>query len=195
MLLFFPKSRVKTRRAGQRVRLDVRPQRTRLVRTIFFVDIWKQSHLLHYHGSAALFLSWQRSWLASVRASHLGTYLMNLPRVKYFPSSWDRKAVSPRSGFSAISCVTRNCAQQMFTRYKSRCIKSQLRWTEAPSLETRLLSESGNYPLRSVTIFHLMLNNEAALCPECWLQLETRSWPGEEVFLRQIETRYHWYHW
>ena len=50
-----------------------------------------------------------------VCVSHSGTYLMNLPRVKYFPSSWDRKAVSPRSGLSAISCVTHNCAQQMFS--------------------------------------------------------------------------------
>ena len=72
---------------------------------------------------------------------HLGKYLMNLHRVKYFPSSWDRKAVSPRSGFSAISCVTHNCAQQMFTRNKSRCIKSRLLLTVAPSMETRLLSE------------------------------------------------------
>ena len=101
----------------------VNPQRTWLARTIFC--ILRQSHLSHYHGSAALFLSWQRSWLAS--AFLPGTNPMNLPRVKYLSSSWDRKAVSPRSGFSAISCVTLNCAQEMFTRNKTRCIISQLR--------------------------------------------------------------------
>lgn len=59
-------------------------------------------------------------------ASLPGTNPMNLPRVKYLSSSWDRKAVSPRSGFSAISCVTLNCAQEIFTRNKTRCINSQL---------------------------------------------------------------------
>ena len=72
----------------------------------------------------------------------LGEISHESPSSKIFPFLLGRKAVSPRPRFSAISCVTHNCAQQMFTRNKSRCIKSRLRLTVAPSMETRLSSET-----------------------------------------------------
>ena len=145
MLLFFPKRQGQAKKC--RPQSNVNPQRTWLARTIFCVNIWRQC--LTFCTTMG-----QRPGLSvdSVRDLPLslpGTNPMNLPRVKYLSSSWDRKAVSPRSGFSAISCVTLNCAQEQYSRV-TRLSVSTLSSDKflSPSLVTRLLSESGNYHLR-----------------------------------------------